>query len=117
MLEAGGGGGLVGAMGVQLQARVAGDLGPGGEGAGLALLEAGEQLQVGFGALLVGAEEIAELDEPVTQEDGPQVGRDGPLCGLPLGRAPGRRVAESRHFLRAGCGRAVREPQLACGRG
>ncbi|MFE9258526.1 hypothetical protein [Streptomyces sp. NPDC006879] len=37
---------------------IAGDVGPGGEGAGLALLEVRQQRQVRLIALLVGAEEV-----------------------------------------------------------
>ncbi|MFD9458556.1 hypothetical protein ACFWBC_36420 [Streptomyces sp. NPDC059985] len=46
VLEAGGG--LLGAPGLPAQGSLAGDVGPGGEGAGLAFLEVGEQLQAGW---------------------------------------------------------------------
>ncbi|MEU2357730.1 hypothetical protein ABZ599_32955 [Streptomyces misionensis] len=73
MLKAGGGGGLLGALRLQPQARDAADVGPGGEGPGLDFVEVGEELQVGPGALLIGAEEITEFDELVPQGDGLQI--------------------------------------------
>ncbi|MFE7428490.1 hypothetical protein [Streptomyces sp. NPDC057545] len=42
----------------------------------LALLEVGEQRQVGFSALLVSAEKVTEFDEFDPQGDGPEVVRD-----------------------------------------
>ncbi len=91
MLEAGGGGGLFGPLGVEAQPGVRGDLGPGVEGLCLTGVEIGKQLEIGFGARLVGAEEFAEFGEFVPQRDGPQVVGDEPL-GDPAARgAPARR--------------------------
>ncbi|OKJ19352.1 hypothetical protein AMK22_35305 [Streptomyces sp. CB01580] len=53
----------------------------------LALLEVGEQRQVGFSALLVCAEKVTEFDEFVPQGDGPQVVRDDPRAKLLDGEA------------------------------
>ncbi|MFE7398053.1 hypothetical protein [Streptomyces sp. NPDC057557] len=108
VLEARCGGGLFGAPGLKPQIDVAGDIGPGGEGACLAVLEVGEECQVGFGALLVGAEELTEFDEFVPQDDGPQIVGDGPLRDPPVRMvAPDRGGAGGRYVPRAGRGRGT----------
>lgn len=60
---AGGLRGNLGAVGLVVQGSVAGDVGPQGERAGLALVELGEEGEVGFSTSLIGAERVAEFDE------------------------------------------------------
>ncbi|WP_404781687.1 hypothetical protein [Streptomyces pristinaespiralis] len=103
VLQTGSGGGLLGALGVQAQSCVAGDFCPGGEGVCFAGVEVGEQCQVGLGALLVGAELVAELDEFIAQRGGVQIVGDDALCDLSmLGTAACRYRAGCRHFACGG---------------
>ncbi|MGH4035237.1 hypothetical protein ACQB60_40705 [Actinomycetota bacterium Odt1-20B] len=87
--------GRLGALRFLAQGVVAGDVGPQRERVGLALLQTGEEDEVGFGALLVGAEGVAELD---AQHVGFEILRHGPLRDLSRAvRPPGRGGADSRH--------------------
>jgi hypothetical protein len=89
---AGGLRGRLGALRLVAQRSVIRDVGPQGERTGLALVEPGQQGEVGFGALLVGAERVPEFDELQAQDVGFEVVRHGPLRDLPpLLRPPGRR--------------------------
>ncbi|WP_245790916.1 hypothetical protein [Streptomyces monashensis] len=89
---AGGLRGLLGARRLVAQGAVTAHAGPQTEGAGLALVELGEQGEIGLGPLLVGAERVPELDEFHPQHVGLEVVRHDSLCDLsPPLRPPGRR--------------------------
>ncbi|WP_432123048.1 hypothetical protein [Streptomyces sp. S1] len=75
VLEAGGGSGLLGPLGIPQQTEVAGHIRPGGERPCFAGVEVRERHQVGFGALLVGAEQApssasSSLSSTVTGQRG-----------------------------------------------
>ncbi|MGV9349935.1 hypothetical protein ACWDSD_35210 [Streptomyces spiralis] len=80
---AGGLRGLLCALRLGAQGGVTAHVGPQAEGAGLALVEFGEEGEVGLRALLVGAERVPEFDELQAQDVGLKVVGHDPLRDLP----------------------------------
>lgn len=104
---AGGPRGLLRPRGLLAQRVVAGDVGPQGERASLAVVEAGEEGEIGLGITLVRAERVAEFDEFESQHVGLEVVRHDALRDLPpLPRPLSRRAWRAR----AGTGHRGRPP-------